>query len=129
MGSMRMRFIALVLVPVSGLAVAKDTRQKYVSYRCDAEGRKLGLPRDSFTVKYVANGQSSVAILPVSKKPVTLTRVSADSGAKYVEGTLTWWEKGDSGAIVARGSENGSCWVVPDGPQGWAYPPPPPVYP
>jgi membrane-bound inhibitor of C-type lysozyme len=121
--------MALVLVLVSGSAPAKDTGQKYVSYRCDDEARKLGLPRDSFLVKYVADGRSSVAILPVSKQSVALTRVAAGSGAKYVEGTLTWWEKGKSGTIVSKGAESGSCWVVSSGPEGWAYPPPPPVYP
>jgi membrane-bound inhibitor of C-type lysozyme len=129
MGSMRIRFIVVALVLLTGSAVAEDSKQKFVSYRCDAEGRKLGLPRDSFVVKYAAGGGSSVAILPVQKRSVTLTRIAAGSGAKYVDGTLIWWEKGDSGTVVSKGKESGSCWVVPDGPAGWAYPPPPPAYP
>ncbi len=42
MGSMRRGFIVVALVLVTGLAVAKDSKQKFVSYRCDAEGGSWG---------------------------------------------------------------------------------------
>jgi hypothetical protein len=42
MGSMRMRFIVVALVVLTGSAVAKDSKQKSVSYRCDAEGESWG---------------------------------------------------------------------------------------
>lgn len=70
-----------------------------------------------------------MAVVPVHEHSVALTTVAAGSGAKYVAGPLTWWEKGNSGTVVSTGTDSGSCWVVPDGPQGWAYPPPTIVYP
>jgi membrane-bound inhibitor of C-type lysozyme len=109
---MRKLWSVAVLAMVSASAFAKDTRQKSVYYECDAEGQKLGLPRLSFPVKYVAGDGSSIAVVPVHHHWTTLTRVEAPTGAKYVASSLTWWEKGDSGTIVSKGAESGSCWVV-----------------
>lgn len=101
---------------LSGAAAANDTKQKWVSYQCDKEARQAGLPRSSFPVKYVAGAGKSAAIIPVNKQSVTLTRVAAAQGAKYVAGPLTWWEKGKSGTTVSEdlptGKVSGSCRAV-----------------
>ena len=127
MGLMRSFVMVAALASLTGQAVAnKKTGKIDVVYRCDGESVKLGLSRDVI-VHYVADGKTSVAILPIHNHPVTLTRVAADSGAKYSNGSLTWWEKGDRGTTVSKGAGMGSCRVT-EGPRG-NYLSPPPVYP
>ena len=67
-----------------------------VTYRCDSEGPRLGLPSGPFHVEYINGGGNSLAIVPVSGNALIFSNVIAGSGARYLAGKFTWWEAGGS---------------------------------
>ena len=58
-----------------------------IGYTCDAG--KIQIERTADSVTLTVQGERSL-----------LPRVEAASGAKYSDGKLTWWEKGDSGFVM-----------------------------
>jgi membrane-bound inhibitor of C-type lysozyme len=69
-----------------------------VSYRCDGNGRKLGMPAGPFSVEYINGGGNSLVVVPVAGKGLIFANVAAGSGARYVAQQWTWWEAG--GAVT-----------------------------
>lgn len=75
--------------------------RKTVTYQCDSEGPKIGLPSSPFPVEYLNGGGNSLAIVPVSGNALIFSNVIAGSGARYVAGKFTWWEAGGSATIYS----------------------------
>ena len=104
----------LVIDPVDGGTMARAfcmTRSMW-SKRCATDCPRVTHAADDFTSSGICSLDMllyffMIAILPVDKHPVTLTRVAAGSGAKYVAGPLTWREKGNSGTVVSMGTDRG----------------------
>lgn len=63
-----------------------------VHYRCDAGGSKLGLPSGAFAVDYINGGGNSLAVVPISGKPLIFVTVLSGSGARYAAQQFIWWE-------------------------------------
>ncbi len=78
-----------LIIPLPGNA---DISRKTIQYRCNASGTKLGLPSDVFAVEYINGGGNSLAVVPISGKPVIFVTVLSGSGARYVAQQYTWWE-------------------------------------
>ena len=59
-----------------------------VTYTC-GDASEIQIARSANRVTLTIGGESSA-----------LPQVEAASGAKYSDGTLTWWEKGDTGLVM-----------------------------
>ena len=94
-------FASDVIIHLEG--VAPITRQ-LIQYQCDAGATKLGLPKGPFPVEYINGGGNSLAVLPISGKPVIFANVLSASGARYVAQQYTWWEA--AGRTVSLRSES-----------------------
>jgi membrane-bound inhibitor of C-type lysozyme len=74
-------------------------------YQCDAAAAKLGLPSGPFSVEYLNGGGNSLAVLPISGKPLIFANVISGSGARYAAREYVWWEA--SGRSISLSSEIG----------------------
>jgi membrane-bound inhibitor of C-type lysozyme len=66
--------------------------RKTVTYTCDVEGTKIGVPSGSFSVEYINGGGNSLALVPISGKLLIFANVVSGSGARYTAQQYTWWE-------------------------------------
>ncbi len=76
-------------IPLPGDA---PVTRKSVQYQCDGNVTKLGLPAGAFSVEYINGGGNSLAVVPISGKPMIFVTVLSGSGARYVAQQYTWWE-------------------------------------
>jgi membrane-bound inhibitor of C-type lysozyme len=76
------------------LAGEEPVSRKTVQYVCDASGAKLGVPSGRFPVEYINGGGNSLAIVPISGRPLIFANVFSGSGARYTAQQYTWWEAG-----------------------------------
>jgi len=63
-----------------------------IRYQCDAEGAKMGLPANAFSVEYINGAGNSLAILPVNGKSLIFANVISGSGARYAADRYIWWD-------------------------------------
>ena len=66
--------------------------RQVIRYQSDANGPKLGLPHGPFQVEYINGGGNSLAVLPISGKPLIFANVLSGSGARYAAQQYIWWE-------------------------------------
>uniref|UniRef100_Q01X78 Periplasmic protein-like protein n=1 Tax=Solibacter usitatus (strain Ellin6076) TaxID=234267 RepID=Q01X78_SOLUE len=66
--------------------------RQVIRYQCDSNAPKLGLPDGPFQVEYINAGGNSLAVLPISGKPVIFANVLSGSGARYAAQQYIWWE-------------------------------------
>jgi membrane-bound inhibitor of C-type lysozyme len=71
---------------------AASIERKTVLYSCDANGAKIGVPSDSFSVEYINGGGNSLVVVPISGKQIIFSNVISGSGARYTAQRYTWWE-------------------------------------
>jgi membrane-bound inhibitor of C-type lysozyme len=64
-----------------------------VSYTCDSEGSKIGLPpAGKLDVEYINAGGNALVVVPISGNHLIFANVSSASGARYRAQQYTWWE-------------------------------------
>jgi membrane-bound inhibitor of C-type lysozyme len=66
--------------------------REMVSYTCDSEGTKIGLPAGKFEVEYIQGGGNSLVVVPISGNALLFANVSSASGERYTAQQYTWWE-------------------------------------
>jgi membrane-bound inhibitor of C-type lysozyme len=90
--------LALWLKPALGtdlsinLPGSTPVSRETLSYTCDSEGAKIGLPSGKFDVEYINGGGNSLVVVPVSGNHLIFANVSSASGARYRAQQYTWWE-------------------------------------
>lgn len=72
--------------------------REMVSYTCDSQGAKIGLPSGKFDVEYIQGGGNSLVIVPIAGNALIFANVSSSSGARYSAQQYTWWEA--NGAVT-----------------------------
>jgi membrane-bound inhibitor of C-type lysozyme len=82
--------------------------QKMVRYQCDAQGSKMGLPAEVFSVEYVNGGGNSLAIVPVGGHSLIFANVMSGSGARYAALRYIWWDAGGRGVTFSSDSIAGN---------------------
>jgi membrane-bound inhibitor of C-type lysozyme len=112
--------IAAGLVVLSSSVVASATdltihlngsepiSRKTVRYQCDAQGSKMGLPADVFSVEYVNGAGNSLAIVPVGAHSLIFANVMSGSGARYAALQYIWWDAGGRGVTFSSDSISGN---------------------
>lgn len=84
--------------------------------QCDANGSKMGLPENVFTVEYINGGGNSLAIVPVEGKSLIFANVIAGSGARYAARQYIWWDAAGRGitftADSLAGKMSANCHVA-----------------
>ena len=119
MTAMRKRIIGVAtVVGCSGMAGASDLTihlpgsqtftRKMVKYQCDVQGSKLGLPTGVFSVEYINGAGNSLAVVPVSGKPMIFANVISGSGARYAAAQFIWWDAGGRGTTFSSESMAGN---------------------
>jgi membrane-bound inhibitor of C-type lysozyme len=68
--------------------------RKTVRYRCDAQGSKMGLPAEVFSVEYLNGAGNGLAIVPVGGHSLIFANVISGSGARYAALQYIWWDAG-----------------------------------
>lgn len=71
---------------------AAQITRRSVQYQCDALASKLGLPDGPFQVEYINGGDNSLAVLPISGRPLIFANIFSGSGARYAAQQYIWWE-------------------------------------
>lgn len=103
--------ISVGIIKGSELTVRLDgvgpISRRTVHYQCDASSAKLGLPQGAFDVEYISAGESSLALLPIHKKTMVFSSVSAASGVRYVARDYQWWEAAGRGVSLRQESPSG----------------------
>lgn len=66
-------------------------------FQCDANGVKMGLPAQAFTVEYLNSAANHLAIVPVKGSSKVFVTVPSADGAKYAAEQFTWWDAGGRG--------------------------------
>jgi membrane-bound inhibitor of C-type lysozyme len=82
--------------------------RKTVRYQCDAQGSKMGLPAEVFSVEYVNGGGNSLAIVPVGGHSLIFANVMSGSGARYAALQDIWWDAGGRGVTFSSDSIAGN---------------------
>jgi membrane-bound inhibitor of C-type lysozyme len=82
--------------------------RKTVRYQCDAQGSKMGLPADVFSVEYVNGAGNSLAIVPVGGHSLIFANVMSGSGARYAALQYIWWDAGGRGVTFSSDSIAGN---------------------
>lgn len=89
----------------SDLTLHLDGGQKFtritVKFQCDANGVKMGLPAQVFTVEYLNSAVNHLAIVPVKGSSKIFVTVPSADGAKYAAEQLTWWDAGGRGTTFS----------------------------
>lgn len=94
------------------LAGNKPITRRVISYSCDGEGVKIGLPAGRFTVEYVSGSGNNLAVVPVQGISLVFSNVSSGSGARYMAMHYTWWESGRKVTVLLdtlAGKEQSTC--------------------
>jgi membrane-bound inhibitor of C-type lysozyme len=78
--------------------------RKTVRYQCDAQGTKMGLPAEVFSVEYINGAGNSLAIVPVSGNSMIFANVISGSGARYAAGEFIWWDAAGRGTTFSSDS-------------------------
>ena len=78
-----------------------------VTYRCDAQGVKMGLPAGAFSVEYVNGAGNSLALVPVGGNSLIFANVVSGSGARYAAGQYIWWDAGGRRTTFSSDSLDG----------------------
>jgi membrane-bound inhibitor of C-type lysozyme len=79
-----------------------------VKYQCDAQGSKMGLPAEVFSVEYLNGAGNSLAIVPVGGHSLIFANVMSGSGARYAALQYIWWDAGDRGVTFSSDSIAGN---------------------
>jgi membrane-bound inhibitor of C-type lysozyme len=74
------------------LPAGASVSRKIVQYECDAQGPKIGVPSQPFSVEYIKGGGNSLVVVPISGKPLIFSNVISASGARYAAQQYIWWE-------------------------------------
>jgi membrane-bound inhibitor of C-type lysozyme len=82
--------------------------RKTVRYRCDAQGSKMGLPADVFSVEYLNGVGNSLAVVPVGGHSLIFANVISGSGARYAAEQYIWWDAGGRGVTFSSDSIAGN---------------------
>lgn len=82
--------------------------RKTARYQCDAQGSKMGLPADVFSVEYVNGAGNSLAIVPVGGHSLIFANVMSGSGARYAALQYIWWDAGGRGVTFSSDSIAGN---------------------
>ncbi|MBS1800483.1 MAG: MliC family protein [Acidobacteria bacterium] len=89
----------------SDLTLHLDGGQKFTriaaKVQCDANGVKMGLPAQTFTVEYLNSAVNHLAIVPVKGNSKIFVTVPSADGAKYAAEQLTWWDAGGRGTTFS----------------------------
>jgi membrane-bound inhibitor of C-type lysozyme len=85
-------------------AISRNT----VKYQCDAQGSKMGLPGDAFSVEYLNGAGNSLAIVPVGGHSLIFANVMSGSGARYAALQYIWWDAGGRGVTFSSDSIAGN---------------------
>jgi len=109
--------VTTVAAPVTDLTIhlsgSEPITRRARTYQCDAEGVKLGLPAEPFSVEYIDGAGNSLAILPISGKSLIFANVMSASGARYAAGSYIWWEAGSRGTTLysdsLAGKDQSAC--------------------
>jgi membrane-bound inhibitor of C-type lysozyme len=84
-----------------------------VTFQCDAEGVKLGLPAQPFPVVYLNGAGNSLAVLPIAGRSLIFANLISGSGARYAADRYIWWDAGSRGvhlyADSPEGNKESSC--------------------
>lgn len=84
-----------------------------VTFQCDAQGVKIGLPAGPFTVNYINGAGNSLAVVPIGGKSLIFANVISGSGARYASGIYIWWDAGPRGTTLysdsIAGKDQSSC--------------------
>jgi membrane-bound inhibitor of C-type lysozyme len=70
-------------------------------FQCDANGAKMGLSAQVFTVEYLNSAANHLAIVPVKGSSKIFVTVPSADGAKYASEQLTWWDAGGRGTTFS----------------------------
>jgi membrane-bound inhibitor of C-type lysozyme len=89
--------------------------RQQVSYQCDANGSKIGVPAGVFAVEYINGGGNSLAVVPIGGNALIFSNVISGSGARYTAQQYTWWDA--KGAVTLysdslAGKIQSACHVV-----------------
>lgn len=82
---------------------------KTVSFTCDSNASKLGLPAGVFQVEYINGAGNSLAVLPIAGKSLIFANVLSGSGARYAADRFTWSDGGQRGAFLSSDSLDGKA--------------------
>jgi membrane-bound inhibitor of C-type lysozyme len=82
--------------------------RKTVRYQCDAQGSKMGLPAEVFSVEYVNGAGNSLAIVPVGRHSLIFANIMSGSGARYAALQYIWWDAGGRGVTFSSDSIAGN---------------------
>jgi membrane-bound inhibitor of C-type lysozyme len=95
-GNFRSRARIFLILPIAALISCNTTptatAASTFTYTC-ADGGEV-------QVAHSSDGTASSVTLTFEGDSAILAQVRAASGAKYSNGSLTWWEKGDSGMVL-----------------------------
>ncbi len=83
--------------------------RKTVSFTCDSNGVKLGLPAGVFRVEYINGAGNSLAVLPIAGKSLIFANVLSGSGARYAADRFIWSDGGIRGAFLSTDSLAGKA--------------------
>jgi len=109
--------ITTVAVPATDLTIhlsgSEPIARKTLTYQCDTEAVKLGLPAEPFSVEYINGAGNSLVILPISGKSLIFVNVMSASGARYASGIYIWWDAGSRGTTLysdsLAGKDQSAC--------------------
>ncbi|NYF50585.1 MliC family protein [Tunturiibacter gelidoferens] len=90
------------------LSGSEPISRHMMKYRCDAQGSKMGLPAEVFSVEYINGAGNSLAIVPVSGHSLIFANVVSGSGARYAAGGFIWWDAGGRGVTFSSDSIDGN---------------------
>jgi membrane-bound inhibitor of C-type lysozyme len=94
-----------VTAVASDLTLHLDGTQTFTrmtaKFQCDANGAKMGLSAQVFTVEYLNSAANHLAIVPVKGSSKIFVTVPSADGAKYASEQLTWWDAGGRGTTFS----------------------------
>lgn len=106
--------IAMAILSAGAFAAATDVTihlngsqsisRSTVQYQCDAQGAKMGLPAERFSVEYLNGAGNSLAILPVNGTSLIFANIVSGSGARYAAKQYIWWDA--AGRSVSLSSDS-----------------------
>jgi membrane-bound inhibitor of C-type lysozyme len=91
------------------LTGSEPVTRKTIQYQCDAEGAKMGLPAEAFSVEYINGAGNSLAVLPVSGQSLIFSNVISGSGARYAARQYIWWDAAGRGTSFSSDSLAGKA--------------------
>ncbi|RSL17508.1 membrane-bound inhibitor of C-type lysozyme [Edaphobacter aggregans] len=86
------------------LSGSQPITRNTAKYQCDAQGAKMGLPAEIFSVEYINGAGNSLAVVPVGGNSLIFANVVSGSGARYAAGQYIWWDAGGRGTTFSSGS-------------------------